>query len=181
MNNAPAKSIGLLASWFGNGPWRSKSVLIALLVVLVGGGFWLSEPKLKTDPEIGNASHLSPTEDNSRASEEQSKPLPAYILVSASYVAGYCIGWFFRRVFRMLIFVVALAVGLLTLGRLTGYDLKPAQEQVKTAGTWAKRELDSVKEQLKRMLPSATGAGVGLFLGFRRRGRANPVTPSDVD
>ena len=87
-------------------------------------------------------------------------------------MAGYCIGWLFRRLLRLILLVSALAIALLAYGKFAGFDLKPAQEKVKQSGQWAQREATAAKDYFKNMLPSATAGGVGIFLGFLRRKRA---------
>ncbi len=49
MNGIPKNARSVLANWFGDGPWRSKSVIAALVVVVAGLIFWISDIKPKPD------------------------------------------------------------------------------------------------------------------------------------
>jgi uncharacterized membrane protein (Fun14 family) len=180
------KAQGGFADWFGNGPWRSKSVLAAILLVVVGLGFWSTDHKSgppqdqseRANTNAPGTSHLDPKSTGPVGSGlDWSKPLPGYVRISASYVVAYCIGWLFRRVMRLIL--VAGAVGLLLLGygKLAGWDMTPAQEKMKRGGEWAQREATTAKDYLRGLLPSATAAGIGMFLGFRRRNNVGTSEP----
>jgi uncharacterized membrane protein (Fun14 family) len=106
-----------------------------------------------------------------------SKPFPIYGRMGASYVAGFCIGWFFRKLTRLILVVSALVIALLAYGKLAGCDMTHTQEQVKRGGERAQHETTTAENYLKHMLPSATAGGVGVFLGFRRRSKVSTAKP----
>ena len=177
----------MLAHLAGDGPWRSKSVLAALAAVVAGTGLWFSDIKHNPPPgETGNTVVTNApdvTLSNTAGAPAQthwnwSKPFPFYVRMGASYVAGFCIGWFFRKLTRLIMVVVALVIALLAYGKLAGCDTTPAQERVKRSGEWAQHEATAARDYLLHALPSATGGGTGIFLGFRRRSRAGPVKPA---
>ena len=56
MNVFVQKALGVFTDWSGDGPWRSKSVLAALALVVVGLGFWFSD--LKNNPVPNETSNL---------------------------------------------------------------------------------------------------------------------------
>lgn len=136
--NAP-KPLGVVASFFTDGPWRSKSVLAALAAVMVGGGVWFSGVRKSSsenakDNVATNApvvATAAPGDVANATRWDWSKRPPFYVPACASYVAGFCIGWFFRKVIRVVVIAGALVISLLALGRFAGCDIKPAQEQVK--------------------------------------------------
>ena len=97
--------------------------------------------------------------------------------MGASCVAGFCVGWFFRKLTRLILVVGALVIALLAYGKLAGCDTTHAQEQVKRGGEWAQHEATAAEDYFKRLLPSATGGGAGIFLGFRRRNKASAAKP----
>jgi uncharacterized membrane protein (Fun14 family) len=97
--------------------------------------------------------------------------------MGVSYVAGFCVGWFFRKLTRLILVVGALAIALLAYGKLTGCDVTRTQEEVKQGGEWAQHEATTAEDYLKHVLPSATAGGVGIFLGFRRRSKAAASKP----
>ena len=175
------------ANWFGDGPWRSKSVLAALAAVLTGMGLWFAEikngpPLNAEDSATTNApaiTSLDPTSPPPVGTQwNWSKPFPGYVPAGASYVAAYCIGWVFRRLLRIILVISVLVLALLGLGKFAGWDLKHTQEQIKRGGAWARHEATTEKDYLKSLLPSATAGGIGIFMGFRRRNRA--VAPEPV-
>jgi uncharacterized membrane protein (Fun14 family) len=92
--------------------------------------------------------------------------------MGVSFVAGFCIGWFFRKLTRLILVVGALVIALLAYGKLAGCDMTHTQVRVKRGGEWAQHEVTAAEDYLKHVLPSATAGGVGIFLGFRRRGKA---------
>jgi uncharacterized membrane protein (Fun14 family) len=171
-----------LTQWVGDGPWRSKSVLAALLAVGLGLGFWCSDLKRNPSPRgaetaITNAPGVVPAGLVGAPVSPRSnwaKPFPFYVRLGVSYVAGYCIGWFFRRLTRLIMVVFALVIALLAYGKLAGCDMTRAQEEAKRGGEWAQHETTTLETYLKRMLPSATAGGVGTVLGFRRRSQSVP-------
>ncbi|HKW29749.1 MAG TPA: FUN14 domain-containing protein [Verrucomicrobiae bacterium] len=175
------KAFGILINRAGEGPWRSKSVLAALAMVVMGLGFWVSD--IKNGPpqsETGsNVTHVPTVTSPANSHWNWSKPFPFYVPIGASYVAGFCIGWIFRKLIRLIVITAALVVALLALGRFVGCDTTHTQEQVKHTGEWAQHEVTAAEDYLKHLLPSVGAGGVGTFLGFRRRSRAAAPRPAD--
>ena len=52
MNDFPQSARNVVADWFGDGSWCSKSVLAALAAVVIGLGFWISD--IKPGPSQNN-------------------------------------------------------------------------------------------------------------------------------
>lgn len=189
MNVLLQKTTNSLTRWVGDGPWRSRSVLAALAVVLAGLGFWCADLRHGPLPGSAETAATNATVGISAGSaaapasphRNSAKPFPFYGRWGASYVAGYFIGWFFRKLTRLILVVVALVIALLAYGKLAGCDMTRAQEEAKRGGEWAQHETAKVEDYLKSILPSATAGGVGTILGFRRRGqivRPQPANPS---
>jgi uncharacterized membrane protein (Fun14 family) len=180
MNSLSPKISDGLADWVGNGPWRSKSVIASLVVVVAGLVFWISDIKPKpaqSQPEqtMTDAPKITPLDDH----WNWRKPFPFYVRMGASYAAAYCIGWLFRRVLRLIVVVSVLAIALLAYGKLVGWDMTNTQEKVKQSGEWVRTAANTERDHLKHLLPSATGGAVGMFMGFRRRSRAAGNEPVD--
>ena len=179
MNTTLPEALGFFTGWLGQGPWRSKSVLAALAVVLVGMGFWFSAvksgpPQHPTSTAPTNAPAMAPSDTAGAPAETDwnwRRPLPWYVKIGASYVLGYSIGWFFRKLLQLALIIVALAIALLAFGKYVGCDTTRARQEVKRSGEWAERQATAGEDYLKRLLPSATGGAIGTFLGFRRRGK----------
>lgn len=181
------RALGVLISRAGDGPWRSRSVLTALAAVLVGIGFWCSNlnsspPQNHAGTTVTNVPGITSSAATSAPAATQrgwSRPLPFYVPIGASYVAGFCIGWVFRKLIRLIVITAALVVALLALGRFVGCDTTHTQEQVKHTGDWAQHEVVATEDYLRHLLPSVGAGGVGTFLGFRRRGQAALSRPAD--
>jgi uncharacterized membrane protein (Fun14 family) len=184
MNPILSKEVGAVRGWAADGPWRSKSVLVAVVAILVGGAAWFSDVK-KAAPQNMNANAVTNAQATMStgaggatggAQWNWHRPLPIYVPVCISYVAGFCIGWFFRKLLHIVVVVVALIVGLLALGKHVGWDTTAEQEKVKHGGEWVQHEVTATENYLRHLLPSAAGGGAGAFFGFRRRSRGTPTT-----
>lgn len=177
MTDSREKSTSTVASWFSNGPWRSRTVMIALLVTLVGLFFWMGDAKdgTRSDgnaPETTNrpaVTQTNPLPNSTDSDWDWNTPLPGYAKFSASYIVGCCVGWFFRRVTRLILVVGGIAVALLAVGHFVGLETGRAQDEVKKSSEWTKRTMETAKDSLAFAVPSAAGFGVGMFMGFRRR------------
>jgi uncharacterized membrane protein (Fun14 family) len=183
-----ARIFGFLSGWTGDGPWRSKSVLAALAVVLAGTGLWFSDitsgppQNVAGNAAVTNAPGITLTNTTGAPAGTHwkwSKPFPIHVRMGASYVAGFFLGWLFRRVLRLILVFSALAIALLAYVKLAGCDMTHTEEQVKRSSEWAQHEATAAKDYLKHMLPSATAGGVGIFLGFRRRSKAAITEPAE--
>jgi uncharacterized membrane protein (Fun14 family) len=182
MNAMEQKAVGVLTRWTGNGPWRANSVLAAVAIILVGVWSWFSDiqkggPPSATIRVVTNAQNVA-TASSAEVHWNWHQPLPAYARVSASYVAGFCLGWFFRKLARLILVVVTLLIMLLAYGKFVGMDTTHAQTEVKRGGAWAQHEAATAENYFMHLLPSAAGGGVGTFLGFRRRN--SNVAPSSA-
>jgi hypothetical protein len=178
--NGSSKGARNVADWFGDGPWRSKSVLAALAIVVIGLGFWISDiktepPQNQADQTTTDAPKITPLDSGTHWN--WSKPFPFYVRMGASYVAAYCIGWLFRRVLRLILVVSVLAIALLAYGKFAGWDMTHTQEQVKHGNEWARHTATVEKDRLKSLLPSATTGAVGMFMGFWRRSQTRVAQP----
>ncbi len=187
MSNSSQQTSSVFAGWFENGPWRSKTVLVALAVTVIGLWFWYSNirnspPPIESDKAAAKSNESTSVgaagASPSAAPSKWSKPFPGYVRMSLSYAAGYCIGWLFRKLIRLILVVFALAIALLAYGKFAGFDLKHTQEQVKRGGEWAENEATTAKDYLKHLLPSAFAGGIGTFAGFLRRNRASRTRPA---
>jgi uncharacterized membrane protein (Fun14 family) len=185
VNTTFPKVLGFFTGWLSNGPWRSKSFWAALAVFVVGMGFWVSDIKKGPPPnqtgtastDVSTATPSNPSPAAAVTDWNWRKSFPWYVNISGSYVLGFCIGWFFRKLLQLAVVVAALAIALLAFGKYVGWDTSHMQQQVKRGGEWAQHEATAGEDYLKRLLPSATGGAVGTFLGFRRRGKAVSPEP----
>jgi uncharacterized membrane protein (Fun14 family) len=165
----------------GDGPWRAKTVHLALFVVVVGLGFWL-HGAAKGPPPPAPAGVTAPArEAASGGGWDFARPVPGYVQICASYIGDFFIGWALRRFLRLALAVAVLAVLLVGLGKYAGWNTSPAETDVKERAVWVQHEATAAKDYLKGLLPSTSAAAVGAFFGFRRKGKlvAPPDGPSD--
>jgi hypothetical protein len=101
----------------GDGPWRAKTVHLALLVVLVGLGFWVHDVSQSLPPPTHVRATITAEQAASGSSWDFTRPVPGYVRVCASYIGGFFIGWVFRRFIHVALALVALAVLLAGLGK----------------------------------------------------------------
>ena len=162
----------------GDGPWRARTVLLALLVVVAGLGFWVRDVA-KGSPSPAPA-HVATSAEQaaSGGSWDFTRPVPGYVRVCASYIGGYFIGWAFRRFIRLALSLAALAVLLVGVGKYAGWNVAPAETRVKESATRVQHAAAAAKDHLKGLLPSTSAGAVGAFLGFRRKDK--PITPEPV-
>jgi uncharacterized membrane protein (Fun14 family) len=159
----------------GNGPWRAKTVLLALVVVLVGFGFWVRD--LAKAPSPPAPAHVTAPGDETASGGrwDFSTPFPGYVRVCASYIGGFFIGWVFRRFIRLTLALATLTALLVGLDKYAGWNPAPAETKVKESATWVQHEAATASIYLKQLLPSASAGAVGSFLGFRRKDK--PIAP----
>jgi hypothetical protein len=162
-------------TWLGltrAGPWRAKSLLLALLVMLVGGGFWLRDViTVYPSAETGQPAFNEIGQPTTGTQFDWSRPLPGYVRFAASFAGAFFIGWLFRRVLVIVAAVLALTAGLLVAGQWLGWDTRAAREQARETGERVQREVVHLRERAQGWLPTAAAGGLGAFLGFRRRHR----------
>jgi uncharacterized membrane protein (Fun14 family) len=140
-----------------------------LSIALLGGVLWVREavnggPAASPDKTSGAA-----TVEKSTHSWDFSRPLPITVKAGASYVGGFLIGWTFRRFIRIAVVLTAAIISLIGFGKYAGCDTAPTQAKVKETSTMVQHEATVARDYLKKLLPTASAAAVGTFLGFRRK------------
>ena len=151
-----------------NAPWRAKSVLLALIVVLAGGALWI-RTALKGQPAVQQQNTMTSANNQSNQNSSFNQRLPLTVRAGLSYIGGFLIGWTFRRFIRIAVALTGLVLLLVGLGKYAGCDIAPTQAKVKEGSAFVQREAKVAREYLKRLLPLASAGAVGTFLGFRRK------------
>ena len=159
---ASAVAIGSVTNVFLDRPWRSKTVRVALLIVVVGMGFWLKRTFQGT-PE-SNGIHFD-------------HPVPWYVRLAVSYIGGFLLGWTFRRFLKLTFLIVVAIVALLSVVKFAGCDASALRAKVEHEAETAKEKAAHERDYLKGLLPSSLAAGVGVFWGFWRRSRGLDQAP----
>jgi uncharacterized membrane protein (Fun14 family) len=129
----------------------SRPVLLSVAAFLGGGWLWL----------IGA--------ENDSVLAALQPYAPAITSLAGSFLAGLIIGRIARRKLKHVLIaggIVVVAVSLLTKFGVIG----PAADQwVHSSVGWVSEHLDKMQSYVAALLPSATAAGSGLYLGFRRK------------
>ena len=131
-------------------PFTSKSVLGAGAALLGSGGLLLATP------------------DPGSAASWLQQFTPATTTLAASFLGGYFIGWGAKRTLKVTAIVAAVAIGLIGLMTKFGLDVSVVQSWISASVGWMGQNLDEAQRYLTTLLPSATAAGTGGVLGFRR-------------
>ena len=131
----------------------SSPFLLSVATFLGAGSLWLAEPQ--------KGSVLAAFQPYA----------PAAMSLAGSFLAGLIIGRVARRKLKHVLIaggIMVIAVSLLTKFGV----IRPAAEQwVQSSVGWATDKLDRMQGYIAALLPSATAAGSGLYLGFRRKRR----------
>jgi len=135
----------------GRSPFTAKSVLLGMGLFIGSGMFWMS------DPAKGSVTSWL------------QGFAPATMTIAGSYLGGFFIGWGARRTLKLTSIIAAIALGVIGLFVSWGWDGAGAQEWVHSASAWVGESVEGAGRYLIGFLPSATAAGSGGVLGFRRK------------
>lgn len=171
-----APVVGALVGGARQGPWRAKTVLLALVISLGGLGLWLRDAR---PPDRATADAVASDRPRVVAAPKGDwdfhRPVPGYVRVSVSYIGGFMIGWVLRRAIKVAVALAAVAITVVGIGKYAGWDTTRAQATVKERAVWAEQQAAATKDYLTGLMPSASAGGVGAFFGFRRRGKVSAV------
>ena len=124
-------------------PWAAKSFLTVAVATIGGLASW-----------IGNYTS------------------PAVAQIGGSYLAGFLIGWAFRRFLRFAAMLVAAMLACIALMKASGWidvDWSALEAQVSRTVQWLHGEAEGLRNVVTGFLPSAGAAGAGSFFGFRKK------------
>ena len=135
----------------GRSPFTAKSVLFA------GVLFFGCLASLPMQPDQGSVWYYLKT------------AAPGIIPLCGSYLAGYFIGWGARRTIKITSIVTGIAVAMVGLLAWVGLDASTIQAWMNSSSAWVGKNVEEAGRHLITFLPSATAAGAGGVLGFRRK------------
>lgn len=138
-----SSSQGICAALLADAPWNAKSVIAAGIATVGGLASWIAD--------------LSS---------------PAVAGIGGSYLAGFFIGWAFRRFLRMAALISAGLLACIAVLENTGWidlDWASVETQISHAITAVHRESEGLRHLLSGYLPSTGAGAVGMFFGFRKR------------
>jgi uncharacterized membrane protein (Fun14 family) len=131
----------------------SKPVLLSVFIFLGAGGLWLAEP-----------------EEGSLLMAFK-RYAPAATSLAGSFLAGLLIGRIARRKLKHVLIVAGIVV--VAISALTRFGVigLAADQWVQSSVGWVSDKMEKVNSYIAALLPSATAAGSGLYLGFRRKSK----------
>ncbi len=158
--------------------WQAKTVWIAVALMLLGGGIWIKERTSARSPSTpapasgAQFSNSTPTGMPTARTQSGESAAPATFRFGASYLGGFLLGWTLRRFLKWTLLFSGAAFVLVFLGRKFGWfevDWATVEGHLRHSLAWLRGEAGAFRQFITGYLPSAGGAAVGVFLGFRRR------------
>jgi hypothetical protein len=134
----------------GRSPFTAKSVLLAGALFLGAGYVTVAEP--------GKESVLSGLQALG----------PGTMALTGSFLGGYFIGWGARRTVKLTAMIAAAVAGFIGLTAYLGWDGSQLQQGVNAGVGWLGENIEGAGRYLVGLLPSASAAGAGGVLGYRR-------------
>ena len=135
----------------GRPPFTAKSVLLAGALFIGALGYWIAG-----------------ADKNTAASWLQSIA-PGTMAITGSYLGGFFVGWGTRRTIKMTSIITGIVLAVIGLFVSWGWDGAAAQSWVNSATAWVGQSVEGSGRYLVSLLPSASAAGAGGFLGFKRK------------
>jgi uncharacterized membrane protein (Fun14 family) len=135
----------------GGGAFTARPFLLGTATFLGAGGLWVASPDSGTT--AGWLASMSPTG----------------MKLAASFVGGFLIGCLARTAIKLAALLAAVAVAVIAGLAKLGVDISGAEAAIDSSVTWVGANAEYAQAWLLKLLPSASAAGAGGFLGFRRR------------
>ena len=136
-------SQGICAALLAEAPWNAKSVIAAGIATVGGLASWVTD-------------HSS----------------PAVAGIGGSYLAGFFMGWAFRRALKVAALITGGLLACIAVLEDTGWidlDWASVETQISHAIAAAHQGAEGLKHILSGYLPSTGAAAVGMFFGFRKK------------
>jgi uncharacterized membrane protein (Fun14 family) len=138
-----SSSHGMCAALLADAPWNAKSVIAAAVATVGGLASWVTD-------------HSS----------------PAVAGIGGSYLAGFFMGWAFRRALKVAALITGGLLACIAVLEDTGWidlDWASVETQISHAIAAAHQGAEGLKHILSGYLPSTGAGAVGMFFGFRKK------------
>ena len=144
LDQPESSSTGAIFSTFlADAPWNAKSVIAAGIATFGGLASW--------------AANFSS---------------PAVAGIGGSYLAGFFMGWAFRRALKVAALITGGLLACIAVLEDTGWidlDWASVETQISHAIAAAHQGAEGLKHILSGYLPSTGAGAVGMFFGFRKK------------
>jgi uncharacterized membrane protein (Fun14 family) len=118
---------------------------------------------------IGALGYWIAGEDKNTAASWLQTIAPGTMAITGSYLGGFFIGWGARRTIKITSIVAGIVLAAIGLFASWGWDDSAAQSWVNSVTAWVGQSVEGSGRYLVSLLPSATAAGAGGILGFKRK------------
>jgi uncharacterized membrane protein (Fun14 family) len=138
-----SSSQGICAALLADAPWNAKSVIAAGIATVGGLTSWVADFSS-----------------------------PAVAGIGGSYLAGFFMGWAFRRALKVAALITGGLLACIAVLEDTGWidlDWTAVETQISHAITAVHRGAEGLKHILSGYLPSTGAGAVGMFFGFRKK------------
>jgi uncharacterized membrane protein (Fun14 family) len=135
----------------GRSPFTAKTVLLAGSLFIGSLYYWIAGS------------------DKAAAASWLQSAAPGTMALTGSYLGGFFIGWGARRALKITSIIAAGAMAVIALLVSWGMDGATAQSWVNSSTSWIGENVEGARRYLVSLLPSATAAGAGGVLGFKRK------------
>ena len=138
-----SSSQGICAALLAEAPWNAKSVIAAGIATVGGLTSWVADFSS-----------------------------PAIAGIGGSYLAGFFMGWAFRRALKVAALITGGLLACIAVLEDTGWidlDWASVETQISHAIAAAQQGAQGLKHVLSGYLPSTGAGAVGMFFGFRKK------------
>ena len=138
-----SSSQGICAALLAEAPWNAKSVIAAGIATVGGLTSWVADFSS-----------------------------PAIAGIGGSYLAGFFMGWAFRRALKVAALITGGLLACIAVLEDTGWidlDWASVETQISHAIAAAHQGAEGLKHILSGYLPSTGAGAVGMFFGFRKK------------
>lgn len=160
--------------------WRSKSLRLMTLVMLVGLGLWvyaMATAPAGAAPGSAATPAATLTTGGMAIETPREKRLidegaPATFRLGFSFVVGFFVAWMLRKFIRTLLMTAGAAATVLIVLKATGLlgtEIESIRGEVDRGLELAQREASRAREFILGYVPSGVSAAAGMLMGARRR------------
>lgn len=165
--------------------WKSPSLIVAIVVTLVGLGLWAyatatkpAAPAARGATPDGVVSGFSSGDPLAAGSGEVTasqrlidKASPAVARFGASFIAGFCVAYAFKKFIKVTAIVVGvlfIAIFAMKKAGMIDLDWAAMEDTINRSVAWLRGEAGAMKDFITGYLPSAASAAAGMFVGLRK-------------
>jgi uncharacterized membrane protein (Fun14 family) len=164
-------------------PWTSKTLILAAIIgaigVVLSGYAYATRPAVQTTGGgVGDSAMTTGLSAKGPGAPAQTfeqrivdRAGPFMSKFGLSFVAGFFLGYAFKRFVKITALVTGIALLGLFAAQKAGLITMPwnqVQEQLQSGVGWATEHAAAYRDAAKTYLPSGVAGAVGIFMGFRR-------------